>query len=92
MKMKYNFSEITYHISPRILKLIRRNKLFNPPEPFFIFYRVDFAQVQEQARWVCGCDNNTVKNIEEDFKVENFIKYYRVDFSRWIIFPRRVAK
>lgn len=30
--------------------------------------RVDFANVQEQASWVCGCDMNTVNKLEESFK------------------------
>ena len=30
--------------------------------------RVDFANVQEQASWVCGCDLDTVSKLEESFK------------------------
>uniref|UniRef100_A0A672UH35 Transcription factor RFX3 n=1 Tax=Strigops habroptila TaxID=2489341 RepID=A0A672UH35_STRHB len=31
--------------------------------------RVDFANVQEQASWVCQCDDNMVQRLETDFKV-----------------------
>ncbi|KAM9831483.1 DNA-binding protein RFX2 [Neosynchiropus ocellatus] len=31
--------------------------------------RVDFANVQEQASWVCQCDENMVQHLEQDFKV-----------------------
>ena len=31
--------------------------------------RVDFSNVQEQASWVCGCDSDTVYELEKDFKV-----------------------
>ncbi|XP_078252190.1 transcription factor RFX3 [Rhinoraja longicauda] len=31
--------------------------------------RVDFANVQEQASWVCQCDDNTVQRLEHDFKM-----------------------
>ncbi|XP_055020535.1 DNA-binding protein RFX2 isoform X2 [Boleophthalmus pectinirostris] len=31
--------------------------------------RVDFANVQEQASWVCQCDEAVVKRLEQDFKV-----------------------
>ena len=30
--------------------------------------RVDFANVQEQASWVCGCDEDVVSRLEESFK------------------------
>nr|CAB3265546.1 RFX1/2/3 regulatory factor X [Phallusia mammillata] len=30
--------------------------------------RVDFANVQEQASWVCQCDDNLVRELETDFK------------------------
>ena len=30
--------------------------------------RVDFANVQEQASWVCGCDEAVVTRLEESFK------------------------
>ena len=30
--------------------------------------RVDFANVQEQASWVCGCDEDVVTRLEESFK------------------------
>lgn len=31
--------------------------------------RVDFANVQEQASWVCQCDESMVQRLEQDFKV-----------------------
>ncbi|XP_069084486.1 transcription factor RFX3 isoform X1 [Pleurodeles waltl] len=31
--------------------------------------RVDFANVQEQASWVCQCDDNMVQRLESDFKM-----------------------
>uniref|UniRef100_A0A8C4JM50 Transcription factor RFX3 n=1 Tax=Dromaius novaehollandiae TaxID=8790 RepID=A0A8C4JM50_DRONO len=31
--------------------------------------RVDFANVQEQASWVCQCDDNMVQRLETDFKM-----------------------
>ncbi|XP_072295176.1 DNA-binding protein RFX2 isoform X2 [Eucyclogobius newberryi] len=31
--------------------------------------RVDFANVQEQASWVCQCDESLVQRLEQDFKV-----------------------
>ncbi|XP_031558345.1 DNA-binding protein RFX2-like isoform X2 [Actinia tenebrosa] len=31
--------------------------------------RVDFANVQEQAAWVCQCDDHLVYRIEQDFKL-----------------------
>ncbi|CAN8219669.1 unnamed protein product [Coccothraustes coccothraustes] len=31
--------------------------------------RVDFANVQEQASWVCQCDDNMVQKLETDFKM-----------------------
>ncbi|XP_051965224.1 DNA-binding protein RFX2-like isoform X2 [Xyrauchen texanus] len=31
--------------------------------------RVDFANVQEQASWVCQCDESVVQHLEQDFKV-----------------------
>ncbi|GIY84784.1 hypothetical protein CDAR_281951 [Caerostris darwini] len=31
--------------------------------------RVDFHNVQEQASWVCQCDENTVQRLEQDFKL-----------------------
>ncbi|XP_027034692.2 MHC class II regulatory factor RFX1 isoform X1 [Tachysurus fulvidraco] len=31
--------------------------------------RVDFNNVQEQASWVCACEERTVQRIEQDFKV-----------------------
>ncbi|XP_034036057.1 DNA-binding protein RFX2 isoform X3 [Thalassophryne amazonica] len=31
--------------------------------------RVDFANVQEQASWVCQCEENVVQRLEQDFKV-----------------------
>ncbi|KAJ8374478.1 hypothetical protein SKAU_G00050580 [Synaphobranchus kaupii] len=31
--------------------------------------RVDFANVQEQASWVCQCDEGVVHRLEQDFKV-----------------------
>ncbi|KAI1891620.1 hypothetical protein AGOR_G00145660 [Albula goreensis] len=31
--------------------------------------RVDFANVQEQASWVCQCDEGVVQRLEQDFKV-----------------------
>ncbi|XP_072373002.1 transcription factor RFX3 isoform X5 [Scyliorhinus torazame] len=31
--------------------------------------RVDFANVQEQASWVCQCDDSTVQRLEHDFKM-----------------------
>ncbi|KAM3619935.1 uncharacterized protein V6R79_015996 [Siganus canaliculatus] len=31
--------------------------------------RVDFANVQEQASWVCQCDEAVVQRLEQDFKV-----------------------
>ncbi|XP_077398463.1 transcription factor RFX3 isoform X6 [Vanacampus margaritifer] len=30
--------------------------------------RVDFANVQEQASWVCQCEEGTVQHLEQDFK------------------------
>ncbi|XP_053394041.1 DNA-binding protein RFX2-like isoform X4 [Mercenaria mercenaria] len=30
--------------------------------------RVDFANVQEQASWVCQCDDSMVQQLEQDFK------------------------
>uniref|UniRef100_A0A3Q2Z639 Transcription factor RFX3 n=1 Tax=Hippocampus comes TaxID=109280 RepID=A0A3Q2Z639_HIPCM len=30
--------------------------------------RVDFANVQEQASWVCQCEENMVQHLEQDFK------------------------
>lgn len=30
--------------------------------------RVDFANVQEQASWVCQCDDAVVQQLEQDFK------------------------
>ncbi|KAJ8315895.1 hypothetical protein KUTeg_006553 [Tegillarca granosa] len=30
--------------------------------------RVDFANVQEQASWVCQCEDNVVQQLQEDFK------------------------
>ncbi|XP_019939640.1 MHC class II regulatory factor RFX1 isoform X2 [Paralichthys olivaceus] len=31
--------------------------------------RVDFTNVQEQASWVCQCDDNVVQRLEQDFKM-----------------------
>ncbi|XP_078090995.1 MHC class II regulatory factor RFX1-like isoform X2 [Mustelus asterias] len=31
--------------------------------------RVDFANVQEQASWVCRCEDGVVQRLEQDFKV-----------------------
>uniref|UniRef100_A0AAY5EUV4 DNA-binding protein RFX2 n=1 Tax=Electrophorus electricus TaxID=8005 RepID=A0AAY5EUV4_ELEEL len=31
--------------------------------------RVDFANVQEQASWVCQCDESMVQRLEQDFKI-----------------------
>ncbi|XP_061872708.1 transcription factor RFX3-like isoform X1 [Colius striatus] len=31
--------------------------------------RVDFANVQEQASWVCQCDDNMIQRLETDFKM-----------------------
>nr|XP_023699561.1 DNA-binding protein RFX2-like [Paramormyrops kingsleyae] len=31
--------------------------------------RVDFANVQEQASWVCQCNESVVQQLEQDFKV-----------------------
>uniref|UniRef100_A0ABM0GVD5 Transcription factor RFX3-like n=2 Tax=Saccoglossus kowalevskii TaxID=10224 RepID=A0ABM0GVD5_SACKO len=31
--------------------------------------RVDFANVQEQASWVCQCDDQVVQRLEQDFKM-----------------------
>lgn len=31
--------------------------------------RVDFHNVQEQASWVCQCDDNMVQKLEQDFKL-----------------------
>ncbi|XP_071373122.1 DNA-binding protein RFX2 isoform X2 [Centroberyx affinis] len=31
--------------------------------------RVDFANVQEQASWVCQCEESVVQRLEQDFKV-----------------------
>ncbi|XP_037679949.1 DNA-binding protein RFX2 isoform X4 [Choloepus didactylus] len=31
--------------------------------------RVDFANVQEQASWVCQCEENMVQQLEQDFKL-----------------------
>ncbi|KAF5890953.1 DNA-binding protein RFX2 isoform X1, partial [Clarias magur] len=31
--------------------------------------RVDFANVQEQASWVCQCDESVVQRLEQDFKM-----------------------
>ncbi|KAM6219417.1 DNA-binding protein RFX2 isoform 1-T1 [Rhynchocyon petersi] len=31
--------------------------------------RVDFANVQEQASWVCQCEEGTVQQLEQDFKL-----------------------
>ncbi|KAK5866307.1 hypothetical protein PBY51_020507 [Eleginops maclovinus] len=31
--------------------------------------RVDFTNVQEQASWVCQCDDSVVQRLEQDFKV-----------------------
>ena len=30
--------------------------------------RVDFTNVQEQASWVCGCDNKRVDSLQQEFK------------------------
>ena len=38
------------------------------PGLIFIFSRVDFSNVQEQASWVCGCDSSLVLELEQDFK------------------------
>ncbi|CAM4470614.1 unnamed protein product [Leuciscus chuanchicus] len=31
--------------------------------------RVDFTNVQEQASWVCGCEDGMVQRLEQDFKI-----------------------
>ena len=31
--------------------------------------RVDFTNIQEQAAWVCQCEDTTIQQIEQDFKV-----------------------
>ncbi|XP_051982738.1 MHC class II regulatory factor RFX1-like isoform X1 [Xyrauchen texanus] len=31
--------------------------------------RVDFTNVQEQASWVCGCEDGLVQRLEQDFKL-----------------------
>ncbi|KAG5263172.1 hypothetical protein AALO_G00283400 [Alosa alosa] len=31
--------------------------------------RVDFANVQEQASWVCRCEDRVVQRLEQDFKL-----------------------
>uniref|UniRef100_A0A672RA60 Regulatory factor X1 n=1 Tax=Sinocyclocheilus grahami TaxID=75366 RepID=A0A672RA60_SINGR len=31
--------------------------------------RVDFTNVQEQASWVCGCEDGVVQQLEQDFKL-----------------------
>uniref|UniRef100_A0A8C1NDY1 Regulatory factor X, 1b (influences HLA class II expression) n=1 Tax=Cyprinus carpio TaxID=7962 RepID=A0A8C1NDY1_CYPCA len=31
--------------------------------------RVDFTNVQEQASWVCGCEDGVVQRLEQDFKL-----------------------
>uniref|UniRef100_A0A4W5KCL1 Regulatory factor X1 n=1 Tax=Hucho hucho TaxID=62062 RepID=A0A4W5KCL1_9TELE len=30
--------------------------------------RVDFTNVQEQASWVCGCEDDVIQRLEQDFK------------------------
>jgi regulatory factor X 1/2/3 len=43
--------------------------------------RVDFANVQEQASWVCGCDMDTVNKLEESFKATLQQQVYLLAFS-----------
>uniref|UniRef100_A0A671KPT1 MHC class II regulatory factor RFX1-like n=1 Tax=Sinocyclocheilus anshuiensis TaxID=1608454 RepID=A0A671KPT1_9TELE len=31
--------------------------------------RVDFTNVQEQASWVCGCEDGVIQRLEQDFKL-----------------------
>ncbi|KAK7889308.1 hypothetical protein WMY93_024868 [Mugilogobius chulae] len=57
-------------IRTKVAVLPRRPAEHFPNQPDALdLNRVDFANVQEQASWVCQCDESVVQRLEQDFKV-----------------------
>nr|XP_013003821.1 DNA-binding protein RFX2 isoform X3 [Cavia porcellus] len=46
--------------------------------------RVDFANVQEQASWVCQCEEGMVQRLEQDFKVTLQQQSSLEQWARWL--------
>ncbi|KAM3850861.1 DNA-binding protein RFX2 [Vipera latastei] len=46
--------------------------------------RVDFANVQEQASWVCQCEEGLVQKLEQDFKVTLQQQSSLDQWARWL--------
>ncbi|XP_023572850.1 DNA-binding protein RFX2 isoform X4 [Octodon degus] len=46
--------------------------------------RVDFANVQEQASWVCQCEESVVQRLEQDFKVTLQQQSSLEQWARWL--------
>ncbi|KAM6169070.1 DNA-binding protein RFX2 isoform 3-T3 [Erethizon dorsatum] len=46
--------------------------------------RVDFANVQEQASWVCQCEEGVVQRLEQDFKVTLQQQSSLEQWARWL--------
>ncbi|XP_060081474.1 DNA-binding protein RFX2-like isoform X1 [Ylistrum balloti] len=46
--------------------------------------RVDFANVQEQASWVCQCDDSVVQQLQEDFKKTLECQNSLEDWAQWL--------
>uniref|UniRef100_G1SN02 DNA-binding protein RFX2 n=1 Tax=Oryctolagus cuniculus TaxID=9986 RepID=G1SN02_RABIT len=46
--------------------------------------RVDFANVQEQASWVCQCEESVVQRLEQDFKLTLQRQSSLDQWARWL--------
>ncbi|XP_058137991.1 DNA-binding protein RFX2 isoform X4 [Dasypus novemcinctus] len=46
--------------------------------------RVDFANVQEQASWVCQCEESVVQRLEQDFKLTLQQQSSLDQWARWL--------
>eukprot|EP00112_Aurelia_sp_Birch-Aquarium-sp1_P006269 Seg1694.8 transcript_id=Seg1694.8/GoldUCD/mRNA.D3Y31 product="Transcription factor RFX3" protein_id=Seg1694.8/GoldUCD/D3Y31 len=46
--------------------------------------KVDFTNVQEQASWVCQCDENIVQKLEEDFKQTLAEQHSLEQWAEWL--------
>ena len=46
--------------------------------------RVDFKSIQEQAAWVCQCENGSVERLEKDFKQTLQQQSSLQDWAMWL--------
>ena len=46
--------------------------------------RVDFKSIQEQAAWVCQCENGSVERLEKDFKQTLQRQSSLADWALWL--------